>query len=236
MRKVLLGLLLLPFAAGAQNFELGLRAGISTNTKPSDNMVFKGDKMTLNYAAAVDVVYNLSERWQAGVEIQSTQLSMKSDKAYTYWNGAPIGNDNKRFIYAKNAGSLAAVFNAKLPTMNGYAFGGLALGYAAARHDSKDLSDNESYRAPNGGNGVVFGLQAGYVMGLTTRLGFIAQAAFRYYNFKYDALQPNGSGGQENLKYGIVSIPVTVGLRFRIKGGKDDLEKERQDLMNVGMR
>jgi hypothetical protein len=47
-------------------------------------------------------------------------------------------------------------------------------------------------------------------------------------------MEPSGTTGA-NLKYNIMSFPVTVGLRYRIKGGRDDAEKERQELMQVGM-
>jgi hypothetical protein len=234
MRRILFCLLLAPASTFAQNFELGLGVGISTNTRPSDNMPYKGDKLTINYALAFDVLYNISDYLQAGVEAHATQLSRKSSTIYTTFYGNKIGNDNKRFVYAKSATAICAVLNGKLPAKNGYAYGGLALGYGAARHDSKTLSSNESYRAPNGGNGLVFGLQVGYVLGITERIGFSAQAALRHFSLKYDAMEPTGTTA-ENLKYNIMSFPITVGIRYRIKGGKDDAEIKRQSLMQVGL-
>ena len=234
MRRILFCLLFTPACTFAQNFELGLGAGISTNTKPSDNMPYKGDKFTINYAFTFDVLYNISDYLQAGIEAHATQLSRKSSTVYTTFYGNKIGNDNKRFVYAKSATSVCAIVNGKLPARNGYAYGGLAVGFGAARHDSKTLSSSESYRAPNGGNGLVFGLQVGYVLGLTERLGFQAQAALRHFSLSYDAMEPTGTTA-DNLKYNIMSFPITVGLRYRIKGGREDAEKERQELMQVGL-
>jgi hypothetical protein len=234
MRRILFCLLFAPFSGFAQNFELGIGVGLSANTKPSDNMPYKGDKLAISYAFAADVLYNVSDFFQTGIEVHLTQLSRKSSVAYTTFYGNKIGDDNKRFVYAKTATSICAVVNGKLYGQNGYAYGGLAAGYAAARHDSKQLSSNESYRAPNGGNGLVLGAQLGYVLGLTERLGFSAQGALRYYSFKYDAMEPTGTT-MDKLKYSIISFPVTVGIRYRLRGGKDDAEKQRQDLMQIGL-
>jgi len=227
MKKILCGLLLLPAISYGQKFELGLGAGISFNTKPSDNMLFKSDKSTVNYAVSATGLYNVSNHLQAGLEVHVSELSGKSSITYTYWDGTTIGGGDKKFVYAKKAISLCAVLNGKLSMGNGYGYAGVALGYAAARHDSKKHNDNEAYRAPNGGNGVSAGLQIGFVAGLSKRLALSGEAALRYYMLNYSAHVQNN----ETLKYNIVSFPITVGIRYMIFSG-DTKEKEKQDLMN----
>jgi len=121
------------------------------------------------------------------------------------------------------------VVNGKVYVKNSYAYGGIAVGYAAARHDSKKLNSNEAYRAPNGGNGIALGLQIGYVAGITKRLAISAEAAMRYYQLGYDAMNPLGTN--DKLKYNIMAFPVTVGLRYQLFT-KETNEKEKQDMMN----
>ena len=230
MKKLLFSLLLFPSLAYAQKFELGLGAGISTNVKPSNNMYFKGDKMTINYAATLQAFYNISDYLQAGIEVRALGLSSKSDKAYVYYDGRTIGDDDKRFVYGKNVFAPSAVVNGKLPLKNGYLYGGAALGYGVARHDSKKLSANESYRAPDGGKGVVWGLQIGYVQGITKHLAITAEGALRRYNLKYDT-NASSSDPMQDLHYNVAAYALTVGLRYQLFTSETK-EKERQDLMN----
>ena len=225
MKRILIGLLVLPTFVSAQNFELGLGGGISLNTKPSDNMPYKGDKMAINYAGALSVLYNFNDRLQAGIEFHLSELSSKSSQTYTTFFGSKIGGDDKRFVYAKNAYAICAVTNGKMYAGNGYAYGGVALGYVAARHDSRELSSNESYRAPNGGDGLALGLQLGYVVGISKRFALSAEAAMRYYSLKYDAVVPTGTG--EKLKYNIISFPITVGVRYRLFGNDDKVNGDQ---------
>lgn len=159
----------------------------------------------------------------------SQNYPVRARKLIQHFFGDKIGGDDKRLVYAKHAYAICAVVNGKLSAGNGYGYGGVAVGYAAARHDSRDLGSNEAYRAPNGGDGLALGLQIGYVAGITKRLAISAEAAMRYYSLKYDAVEPTGTGA--NLKYNIVGFPITVGLRYRLFDSGDK-EKEKQDKMN----
>jgi hypothetical protein len=233
MKSILSFLCLFPLAVHAQKLELGLGVGFSMNSKPSDNMPFKGDIITVNYAASVDVLYNIGANWQTGLEASISELSRKSTLVYYTYFGVPVGNNDKKIVYAKSATSLSVVFNRKFHTKTGYAYAGVAAGYVGAKQDSKTLGSNESYRAPDGGKGPVFGLQVGYVHALSSRIGFFAQGAFRYYSLSYDAAEPTGTTSNK-LKYNIKGYPVVLGIRIRFLN--DDMrEKERQDMMQIGL-
>jgi len=227
MKKLLCCLAMLPAASFAQKIELGLAGGISMNGKPSGNMPFKADKTAINYVATLTGLYNINNYIQAGLEVGASGLSGKTTITYTDVNGNPIKSEDKRFVYAKKALTLSAVANGKLSMGNGYGYAGIAIGYAGARHDSKKLNDNEIYRAPDGGNGLLAGLQIGYVNGITKRLALSAQAALRYYSLRYDA----HVGAGETLKYNIIAFPLTVGIRYMLFSSETK-EKERQDIMN----
>jgi hypothetical protein len=233
MKKIFYCLFLLPMTVQAQKLELGLGAGFSMNSKPSDNMPYKGDILTVNYAVSFDILYNISNNWQAGVDANVSELSRKSSVQYKTFFGVPFGNDDKKIVYAKNATSVSLLFNRKLNTTTGYAYGGLAVGYCGAKQDSKTLSGNEGYRAPDGGKGPVFGLQLGYVYAVSARVGIYAQGALRYYHLSYDAAEPTGTTN-EHLKYNIIGYPVVFGFRIRFLN-EDTKEKERQDAMQIGL-
>lgn len=231
MKKLLYAIVLLPGVLQAQQIEFGLGGGISTNTKPSDNMYYKGEKLAWNYAAAAQIFYNITTTLQAGLEAHFSELSTASDKSYAYKTGY-IGGDHKRFVFAKQAISVCAVFNAKLLLMRGYAYGGIAAGYGVGRHNSKDLGSNEAYRAPDGGNGEVLGAQIGYVLGLSNRFAFNAELAMRYWHLKYNAGAPAVSPS-EDLNYHVLSFPLTIGLRYQLFDAMSR-EARRQGRMNIG--
>jgi len=230
MKKTFL-FLLLPVCSFAQKIELGVGAGISLNSKPSENLYFKGEKTTINPAATVQGFYNINERWQAGLQLHFSSLSGKS----TVTNIDSMGHsssEDKRFVYAKTNIIGCAVVNARFPAQNGYVYGGAALGYGVSRHDSKTLKSKEAYRTPDGGKGVVLGLQVGYVRGITKHLAVSAEAAFRYQQLGYDT-HAGTNTVTENLKYSVMSFPVTVGIRYQLFTS-ETREKERQDMMNSG--
>lgn len=178
-------------------------------------MVYKGDKLTYNYAASFKVLINLGEVWQIGADIASSELSRKSTIVYHGIYGNSIGNDNKKLVYAKFATSVTAVINAKANVYNGYLYGGLAAGYSIMRNNSKRLFANESYKAADGGMGPVLGGHLGYTHGLSPTLGFNLQADVRHYRLTYDAEAPLVEPA-ENIKYNISSLSLTIGLRYRI--------------------
>lgn len=203
--------------AYSQNIEIGLSGGVSMNSDPSDNMVYKTDKSAINYAGSASVLYNLTAHIQYGLQANVMELSGTSENVYADVNHgfALIGGDDKRFVYAKNALLLCGVFNGKVNINRGYLYAGLALGYGISRQSSTTLSSGESYRAPDGGNGISFGGQLGYVVGVSYRFGFFAELAYRYIDLKYDAQAP-AVHPSTDLHYHMAAYPFTIGVRYRI--------------------
>lgn len=206
-------LLLLPFLSPAQTYELGAGGGISINGKPTNNLYFRGDKLTVNYASYLSLLKNLKDDVQLGVDIHMLELSRKSSVAYDF-EGKTIGGDNKRFVYAKYALSIDAFLNKKYYLGQNYVYGGVAMGLGIARNNSHNLPDNVSYGAPDGGYGLSVGAQVGYVYNIDSRWAVNAELDVRYYDFDYKAIAPIVRPFT-NIHYRIVAYPLTVGVRYK---------------------
>ncbi|MCB9045981.1 MAG: hypothetical protein H6550_07560 [Chitinophagales bacterium] len=217
--KILLLCSLISTTAFAQRgaIEVALGGGMSINSNPGKNMTYKGSKMTLNYSSGFSLMFNPHRSVSAGIEARMLELSRKSpDVTYPTYLKTTIGGDNRRFVYSKSLLSGAVVVNGKYNLPRGYAYGGGALGYALSTHDSKTFNTNkESYRAPDGGNGIMFGLQAGYTHGISEASAVFVDIALRNYSLKYDAGAPEVRP-YEDLHYNITAYTITAGLKLRI--------------------
>ena len=226
-KALLLALLLYCNNLYAQTTEFGLGVGFSTNTSPSSNMEYSGDQMLLNYATTLKFLYTSKTNWQFGLDGHLVEISSKSSKKYGGFhnNGLyipSVGGDDKKLVYAKYAMSMCAVANKKFITQNNTAmYVGLAMGYSSARNNSKKYMPNESYKAPDGGEGMVYGLQVGYLKSISESVFFNIDVAMRYYNFLYAAQAPQRPY-YELLNYSVVSFPVTVGIRYMLYHGDED--------------
>lgn len=214
-----ISIIALPAMSYAQRgaIEIAVGGGLSMNSNPGSNMAYKGNRTVwTNYSGMVNTIYNFHRSMAVGIEVRGMELSRKSDAVYPTYLRTTIGGDDRKFVYSKALLSAGAIFNGRYSTYTGYFYGGGAVGYAASRHDSKNLqADKESYRAPNGGNGLMLGVQAGYTHGLTSVIGFNVEGALRNYSLSYDATAPEVRP-YTNLKYNITAYTVTVGFKFRI--------------------
>lgn len=196
--------------------EIGIGAGVSSNSDASGNMAYKGNVPTLNYSTLFNVLYNVHPNVSVGIEGRMSELSRKSDSVYNTYLNATIGGDGRKFVYSKNMMSVCAIGNGKYPIKRGYLYGGLAFGYGFSIHSSANMkTGNESYRAPDGGSGLVYGLQAGYTYGLNQIIGLNVEAALRRYTLSYSSTAPEVLP-PANLEYNISAYTLTVGLKFRI--------------------
>jgi hypothetical protein len=216
-------LLLLPVCCCAQRVELGVSGGASANTAPSYNMPFKSNIPAANFYGSIMLIANLASsdiyskmanRMQLGLEISGLELSGKSTHRYAGIDHVPIGNDNKRFVYAKPCITGLVVCNDRRPVGYGYFYYGASAGLAGGANNHT-LSAGESYKAPNGGIGYAVGAQAGYTHGLSANLGISLQIAARYIYLYYSAQTPQ-AGSHAYLHYSILATPVSIGLRFRL--------------------
>lgn len=212
--SIILFLFLFPVIAFAQKYEIGIGGGVSINSKPTNNMYFRGDKLAMNYATELTVLKNLSNNFQVGFDIHMLELSRKSNLVYIN-DGNSIGNDNKKFVYATYAFSFCAVVNKKVYVDENYFYFGAGMGLAIARNNSNSTSSNASYQAPDGGFGLTVGIQAGYTVNLSDRFALNMELAARYYDLDYDAHAPVVTP-YTNIHYRIVSYPATIGIRYRL--------------------
>lgn len=196
--------------------ELGAGGGVSINSNPSDNMVYKGNRMPANYALYVNGQYNIGYNFLLGLEFRTCELARRSDDTFMGPDKYIIGGDDRKFVYAKSMLSATIVANGKLNVARGYFYGGAAVGFGVARSVSDRLNYNsESYRAADGGLGPVLGAQIGYVHGLTPRLGLNAEIALRHYRLSYTADAPL-TFPYTDLKYNITAYQFTIGVKYRI--------------------
>lgn len=210
--------------ANAQSLEIGVGGGFSTNTAPSDNMVYKSDQSLINYALNLKVIHTTYSNWQIGFDAHVLELSGKTTKRF---EGMPnpylgyVGGDNKKLVYAKYAVSGCLVGNKAFMFNNNrsYIYLGVAAGYASARNESHNYKPNEGYKAADGGRGPVIGGQVGYVASLSERVGLNLDVAVRNYHFSYDAGAPQVFNPPTDIKYSITAFPITVGIRYFISRG-----------------
>lgn len=222
-RLMIVALFCIPYSSDvlAQRgaIELTAGAGVSTNSTPTDNMPYKGDRLTLNYSALAGAAYNIHRSISAGIEFRALELSRKSDATFTAPFNTLIGGDDRKLMYSKATASACGVFNGKLTVFRGYFYGGAAIGYGFSMHDyGRSDAAKESYRTPDGGSGLVWGVQAGYTHGLSKVLGINFEAALRNYSLNYDHTADYDivPTTLPDLSYNITAYTFTVGLKIRI--------------------
>ena len=217
---VFIAVLIFTNAAIAQKgaIEIVGMGGPSINSNPTSNMVYKGDQISMNYTAALQGLYNVHRSISVGIEFRNTELSRRSstsDSMHTTAVNLKVGGDDKRYIYAKKLMAISLVGNGRLNLARAYLYGGVSLGYGFTGYNASKRRPNETYRAPSGGNGFSFGIQAGYTYGLTSILAFNIEGSLRNYTLGYGNTAP-GVFPVENLKYNITAYSVTVGLKIAI--------------------
>lgn len=175
----------------------------------------------INYAGTLKFLRTKENNIQYGLDIHLLELSARSNHVYdSFYNGTifvpPIGGGGTKFVYAKTAAAVCAVLNKKFVFSNNNSFYlGVALGGALTRNDSKNYRSNESYKAPDGGFGIVGGVQMGYLKDISSKITFSADIAVRYYYLNYDAAAPLLLTG-DKLYYSIAAFPITMGIRYML--------------------
>lgn len=216
---VILSVLLISSTGYAQRgaIEIGLGGGASINSNPGENMVYKGEKATLNYSSWFGLGVNVHRSIYVGLEARVLELSRISETTtYPTYLKTTIGGDSRRFVYSKSLVSAFGVVNGKYTLTRGYLYGGGAFGYGVSTHDSKVYNSNkESYRAPDGGKGIAWGLQAGYTHGISLASAVYVDIAMRNFRLVYDAGAPEVRP-YTNLHYNITAYTITAGLKLRI--------------------
>ncbi|MBA3828472.1 MAG: hypothetical protein H0X33_06010 [Taibaiella sp.] len=214
MKKLIVMIIaLIPLTVNAQYWEFGLGGGVSQNGAPSSNMYYKADQSTINYAASTKLAYVFHYGFKVGLQANVSELSGTSSTTYTSIYGGTIGGDDKRFVYSKVTTALCLTVNKSFFIGRHELYLGAAAGWGVGRN-SHSHTENESYIAPDGGNGFTYGGQIGYVFNLNDQWGLNIEVAPRMYTLKYDAEAPL-IAPHEELNYTILAYPVTVGIHYR---------------------
>lgn len=217
--------MLLPVFCFAQQLEVNAAVGGAMHMGAGGNIYFKADKPGVTPVGAARLIFNnyihtdRRTTWQIGVEgMYYMELRNRSDKKYSYL-GIDIGGDGRYFRYATDAVAGMLLGNIKYRfSESAYSYAGLGVGWVQTRNESNrspdDFKDQPyTYTAPDGGAGPCGGLQLGYCRNITGRLALNAELALRYYSIGYSVSDISYPGGT-SFSYGMLAVPVTVGLRY----------------------
>lgn len=220
-RLVVLSLLFMAYNAQAQKVNLAFGAGGAVNGTPSDNMVYKGDQSLLNYAITGKLGYTTVTHIQYGIVGHMHELSSKSTKKYEgFWNRYlyidSVGGDGKKLVYSKSTVAACAYVNYDIVLNEKTSiYIGVAGGWGFARNNSLYYQEDESYKGPDGGDGLCYGGQLGINAYMNETVSFFFDISPRMYNFKFDEeVEAPATRPYERLEYSIFACPITVGLSF----------------------
>lgn len=218
MKKLFTSLcLLMAVGAYAQQSEIGLSFGVSTNSRPFGTNAYRGDQLAANNAISATYLYNLNKTWQLGAEVCYTELSRRASKPIP-WHGEVVGNDGKKYEYAHASYAFTPTLNAKFAKWEGgYAYGGITAGFVVARdyitNGGASGNASDGYVGPDGGIGEEAGIQLGVSAYVSRRFSLNLQGAVRYYNLTYGSTGAYYYPGK-NYAYGMWVYPVLAGVRY----------------------
>jgi hypothetical protein len=216
MKRTLFLLLLLPLSVFAQKLQLGLNAGIQYNA------VEKGAVASgrANGYISARVLRDIG-RLQLGFTLDAGKITQRLD--WEVFTDRTL-TQRHRPLYIRAAPYIAPaiVLNYKQRIATGYAYAGIAVGYA--RGFKGQAGDMQEVPLKPGGNTwdqeyafvgstiagdacdwISFGVQTGYTLPLTTHWSLNTEIAFRYLS---DEL--GGTFTVNRVKY----FPVSVGVRY----------------------
>lgn len=214
--------------ASAQSFEIGLNAGMSTNTKP-EMPQYKGMQNVWNPAYAANFYYNFTDRWQLGFNLGLAKWQTKADWAITGNFDDSLGNQEVNFIMADPAVTLAAQFNHVIPFYERYEdyvkasiYVGVAAGAVFTANDGRTVYNRVNPNTPveytymsefhfERGYGYMLGIQIGFNYYFGEHWGLNLDAAPRYASVK--TVDPRFN--HQNDEYNLFYIPTTIGVRYR---------------------
>lgn len=216
-----MSVMLLAYNVDAQKLSLSAGIGGAINGSPNGNLIYKSDQSLLNYALTAKLAYTTVTNWQYGIVSHMHELSGKTTKRYEGFHNRhlridSVGGDGKKLVYAKQAVSACAFFNRSFNLNKKTSiYLGIAAGWVYARNNSLYYDENESYNAPDGGNGLCYGGQVGINSYLAENVAIFLDIAVRNYDLEYeDWVEAPAVRPYETLHYSIFAVPITVGLTF----------------------
>jgi hypothetical protein len=216
MKRLLLLLLLAPAVVSAQNFEIGLDAGVTVHARPMKNIYTTQDKEKAGFAA-LGKVSLLLPHTQIGIGVEATSITETNALI------SPYTSSETNYL-AKPLIVPHAFYNFVHYNDQNYIYAGVMLGLAVA---SLGVNTYE-YSSPSGGYitgyttaynsalGIAAGLQAGFVtcFGKSKKVGINVQAALRYVDYNYT--DPTTTLTDNPYHYRYIYLPFTAGVRYRI--------------------
>lgn len=217
MKKTLTLLAFAPMMAHAQRLEFGIHSGYGVTksnlpTLSKNGVVQQPDgAYSTTIANKVHLAYNFRPRWQAGVDVSTTQWMHSMPKIERMNNGPQLHTINTWL--SKPAYSVNTFVNYKIDlTAKSSLYGGVSVGYTFAQLPYYDVQSNAANTSlfvdqankvrTRGFNG---GIQAGYQYMFTRHFGLSAEVGARYASMRQD---------NKNAK-GLWSFPFLLGIVFK---------------------
>jgi len=211
-------------------FEFGVNGGMSTTTLPTGpDALYTGSKTTWSPEFSVRFHYNLTDKWQIGIDAGRSKWSTTGNWTLSDVNGQTLQSKQVTFNIADPAVSVCAQLNRmvgfrsrykeynKANLYYGISFGtlvavnnaGSSLSAYGASPDPK-LMYTSSYNYGYG-IGYLTGVQIGLSYYIWENFGVNVELAAREaYVWNNDSRY-----GHANDEYNIFYFPMTVGLRYR---------------------
>jgi len=214
--------------AFAQSFEIGLKGGISTTSKPHKSL-YQGEDNVFNYAAGANFRYNLTERWQIGADVTVTKWQRDDKWELSNGSNGSLGEQPVRLLMARDAVSFALQFNHVIPFYEQYEdyvrsalYFGISAGGVIVGNDGKvnysrvnpntpaEYTYASQYNFENG-FGALLGFQVGYSYYFNERIGLNLEVAPKVAWVRTNDSRQAGANNDYNLWY----IPTTLGVNYR---------------------
>ena len=213
-------------------FSVGIYGGLAPITKPYKTQ-YTGDEKTVPDIYGVNGYYNIMDRLQIGVDINTcSEWSAVGPTTVNGLDGATLGETKVRYLYADRSYTTTLRINGMVPIYDrlrinrsnfyyGIAGGAIftvndgAMGYAQF-----DEKRGEEYRYVSNYHyepaaGYTFGVQVGMEWYTKGVLGFNAEFAPRFAHLN----TVDTRVGNRNGPYDLFSFPVTIGVRVRFGQG-----------------
>lgn len=210
------------------SYELGLRGGISTTSKPHKSL-YQGEDNVYNYAAGINFRYNLTERWQIGADVTTTKWQRDDEWELTNTSNTVLGEQPVRLVLAQSAVSFALQFNHVIPFYEQYEdyvrsaiYFGVSAGGVIVGNNGKVNYGRVNPNTPaeytyasqynfEAGYGALLGFQVGYSYYFNERFGLNLEVAPKVAWMRTNDSRQGGANNDYNLWY----IPATIGVNYR---------------------
>ena len=208
-------------------WELGVRAGVSTTSLPTGpDVYYTGTKSSWNGNYAANIQYNITDKWQAGIDMSWSNWSTSGSWMQSGTNGQLAKPVTVTFVLAQPSVSFMGRFNRLIPFRDAYTeynkaniYYGIALGMQTANNDANSAyntlsepgSNNNSSYHYGSGIGYSAGVQIGFDYYIWPNLGINIEAAAREAYIWTNDSRLNGMNSEYNIFY----FPITAGIKYR---------------------